>query len=318
MVNGMKNVSNNKISIIVPIYNVEKYLKKCIDSLINQTYKNLEIILVDDGSPDKCGEICDQYKTIDSRIVVIHKKNGGLSDARNCGVKASTGDYITFVDSDDYISNDYVEYLFNLLISKNADMSIIMPHKFKENDKDFFKEVNERVILYSPNEALKVMLYQKKFSNSAYGKLYKKELIKDIKFPVGKLYEDVGTTYKYILKCKNKIVYSNQHKYFYLIRNNSIMRSAYKKNDKDYFYQAEILLNDMKKNGDKELINAAICRYVNANFSILLKIKKNKLYKDDRNEILHNIKKYSKKVFLNINSRFKTKIAILMVYFKLM
>ena len=107
------------ISIIVPIYNVEKYIKKCIDSIINQTYTNLEIILVDDGSPDNCGKICDKYKEKDDRIKVIHKKNGGLSDARNAGIDIATGEYITFIDSDDYVAENYIEVLYNLCKEQN-------------------------------------------------------------------------------------------------------------------------------------------------------------------------------------------------------
>ena len=108
-------MKNELISIVVPIYNVEKYLEKCVESILRQTYKNIEIILVDDGSPDLCGEICENYKKIDKRITVIHKKNGGLSDARNYGIKHSNGKYITFIDSDDYVERDYIEYLYNLI-----------------------------------------------------------------------------------------------------------------------------------------------------------------------------------------------------------
>ena len=108
------------ISIVIPVYKVEKYLEKCVESVINQTYKNLEILLVNDGSPDNCPKICDEYAQKDNRIKVIHKENGGLSDARNAGIDVATGKYITFIDSDDYISNDYVEYMYNLLKQNNT------------------------------------------------------------------------------------------------------------------------------------------------------------------------------------------------------
>lgn len=103
------------ISIVIPVYKVELYLEKCIESIINQTYKNLEIIIVDDGSPDNCPKICDEYAQKDNRIKVIHKENGGLSDARNAGIDVAAGKYIAFVDSDDYVSNDYIEYMYNLI-----------------------------------------------------------------------------------------------------------------------------------------------------------------------------------------------------------
>ena len=111
-----------KISVIVPVYNVEKYLTKCVDSIMNQTYKDLEIILVDDGSTDNSGKICDEYVKKDKRFKVIHKKNGGLSDARNVGIKNSTGEYLSFIDSDDYIDNDMIECLYNACIKNNADI----------------------------------------------------------------------------------------------------------------------------------------------------------------------------------------------------
>ena len=117
-------MKNLLVSVIVPIYNVEKYLRKCVDSILNQTYKNLEIILVDDGSPDNCGNICDEYALSDSRIRIIHKKNGGLSDARNAGLDIARGNYILFVDSDDYIDETMVEKLYEALEKEKAEMSL--------------------------------------------------------------------------------------------------------------------------------------------------------------------------------------------------
>lgn len=134
----------NKISIIVPIYKVEIYLRKCVDSIVNQTYKNIEILLIDDGSPDNCGIICDEYAKKDERIKVIHKKNGGLSDARNYGIEASSGDYIMFVDSDDYISKDMCEILLKKALENNAD---IVSCNFKEIYIDNFEEeINKQSI----------------------------------------------------------------------------------------------------------------------------------------------------------------------------
>ena len=121
----MPNKEKPLISVIVPIYKVEKYLNKCVKSIINQTYKNLEIILVDDGSPDNCGKICDKLAERDDRIRIIHKKNGGLSSARNAGIEIANGEYIGFVDSDDYIDNDMFETLYNNIKDNNADLSII-------------------------------------------------------------------------------------------------------------------------------------------------------------------------------------------------
>ena len=128
------------ISVIVPIYNVEKYLQKCVDSIINQTYKNLEIILVDDGSPDNCPKMCDDYAEKDSRIKVVHKENGGLSDARNVGMEVATGEYVSFIDSDDYISLDFYETLLETIVDNDSDVVECGVVKFYENEK-FIKKL---------------------------------------------------------------------------------------------------------------------------------------------------------------------------------
>ena len=217
-----------KVSIIIPIYNVEKYLKKCVDSVLQQTYKNLEIILVDDGSPDKCGKICDTYEKEDNRIKVIHKINGGLSDARNKGIEYATGDYYFFLDSDDFLACDAIEYLVDLVETTNSDIGAFsiyyynfLTHKKEraENvDKDYILEMNKEQALFQ-------MINTKiNFGWKACNKLYKSELFKNVRFPFGKLYEDVGTTYKLILNA-NKIVYSSIPKYYYVNNDQSITRT---------------------------------------------------------------------------------------------
>ena len=137
------------ISVIVPIYNVEKYLERCVESIINQTYKNLEIILVDDGSPDNCPQMCDDYAKKDSRIKVVHKKNGGLSDARNAGMKVATGEYVSFIDSDDYISLDFYETLLETIVDNDSDIVECSVVKFYENGK--FDE-------YSDDQMIKILI----------------------------------------------------------------------------------------------------------------------------------------------------------------
>ncbi len=155
------------ISIVIPIYNVEKYLKNCVDSVCNQTYRNLEIILVDDGSPDHCPEICEDYARNDSRVRVIHKQNGGLSDARNYGIEVAKGKYITCIDSDDYVSEDFIEYLYKLLKDANADISVCGFIKTKNlNENRIF--TSEDTIEMSSNQAIQEMLYAKIFTTSAW------------------------------------------------------------------------------------------------------------------------------------------------------
>ena len=306
-----------KISIVIPIYKVEKYLKKCVDSIINQTYTNLEIILVDDGSPDNCPAMCDSYKKMDNRIVVIHKKNGGLSDARNYGMKIATGKWITFIDSDDYVDEDYIEYLYNLALMTNSDISIVLPQIFYDNQLEV-KKTNKKEIIkeYNSEEALITMLYQNEFDTSAWGKLYKLNLFNDIDFPYGKLYEDISTIYKVILK-SNKIAFSNQKKYYYLKRKDSIMGQKFQEKDMDYIYQAEEMYNLIKIMCNSEVENAAKCRLLNANFSILMKIKFSRNNKNYYNIIINNIKNLRHKILLNRNVRLKTKIAVLLSYIKI-
>lgn len=161
-------MNNPLITVIIPCYKVEQYLPKCINSVLTQTYTNLEIILVDDGSPDNCGNICDNYAQKDSRIKVIHKTNGGLSDARNKGIDIAHGEYITFIDSDDYVSNDYIEVLYNLLKENNAQMSICLPYCISEMNETIIRINNKnKKIIFNSEEALISMFYQKDFDTSA-------------------------------------------------------------------------------------------------------------------------------------------------------
>ena len=209
-----------KISVIVPFYNVENYADRCIDSIVNQTYKNLEIILVDDGSKDSSGLICDKWGLKDERIIVIHKENGGLSDARNVGIEHATGEYIAFIDSDDFIDNDMFTVLYNNLKKTNSQISICKYVQVFDNQKFKFEKSKE-IYIYSKIEAMKELLLDKEITNHAWNKLYKKDLFKTIRYPKGRNFEDIGTTYQLFFKC-NKIVYSPCECYAYIIRGNSI------------------------------------------------------------------------------------------------
>lgn len=216
---------NDLISIVVPIYNVEQYLDNCVSCILNQTYTNLEIILVDDGSPDQCGTMCDSYAERDSRVRVIHKKNGGLSDARNVGISAANGKYITCIDSDDYVSSDFIEYLYRLAENYNAEISIcgfIKTASLTETQ----QLDNGNVFIYNAEEALMQMLYAQVFTTSAWGKLYKRELFNGIEYPVGKYSEDMFTTYKLISK-STKIVCGNRVCYYYVFRPGSILNRGF-------------------------------------------------------------------------------------------
>ena len=163
------------VSVIVPVYKVESYLHRCVDCILAQTYANLEIILVDDGSPDNCGKICDEYAQKDKCIKVIHKKNGGLSDARNAGLDIAMGEYITFVDSDDWIHFQYVEILLNNLTKADVDISTCSFVRTPEKMLMDSKVSESSYHIYSSEKAIEQTLYQNRLDNSAWGKLYKKD-----------------------------------------------------------------------------------------------------------------------------------------------
>ena len=218
---------NPLITIIVPIYKVENYLERCIKSILAQTYNNIEIILVDDGSPDRCPQICDQFQKVDSRIRVIHKKNGGLSDARNAGFEVSSGDLICFVDSDDYISVAYIENLYKIITLGNCDIAVCdfesvdtfkMEHGKNE---DFLTKVT-----YCTGIEMMSHMYDDMFLQTvvAWNKMYKREILEGTCYPVGLIHEDEATTCKYLYKAK-RVGYTPEKLYYYYVRPNSIMTS---------------------------------------------------------------------------------------------
>lgn len=202
---------NAKVTIIVPVYNVEKYLQKCLDSLINQTYKNLEIIVINDGSTDSSGKICDEFAEIDDRVIVIHQKNAGVSVARNVGLDRMTGDYVTFVDSDDYLELNAIERFFGMLINEKADIVIAEATTFFKNR-----------TVYHPNkvaeeyntELIKKKILMDKVGNHVATKFYKAKLWEKIRFPEKLVYEDFYIMPSVCMNAK-KIVYKCEPLYWY-------------------------------------------------------------------------------------------------------
>lgn len=210
------------ISIIIPVYNVQDYVEKCIKSVIKQTYENLEIIIVNDGSTDKSGEICKKYEKIDNRIKIIEKENGGVSSARNIGLKIAKGKYIGFVDPDDYIDKDMYELLYDNIKKYNADISICNFYLVRENN-IFHRNLNTSdILVFNKKEALQNLIKNREISDHASNKLYKKELFCNIKYPENTVMEDIATTYLLIEKSK-KIVYDKKEKYYYVNRKDSIL-----------------------------------------------------------------------------------------------
>ncbi len=222
-------INEDLISVVVPIYNIEDYVGECIDSLINQSYQNYEVILIDDGSTDNSSKIAKGYAKKYNFIKYYKKKNGGLSDARNYGIKKCLGKYITFVDGDDTVRDDYLLVLYNTLILNGADISIIDYSTF-----DLFNNTEYKCKIYNGKDAIKCSLIFKPFTYCTWGKLYKIELFDDVLFPFGKISEDFGTTYKLFNKCE-KIVYSDIKLYYYRQRSNSIMGVRFNNNNLDAF-----------------------------------------------------------------------------------
>lgn len=206
------------VSVIIPVYNVEKYVDKCIESVVKQTYKNLEIVLIDDGSTDSSDTICDEWGGKDNRIIVIHKENGGLSDARNVGLNNARGEYYTFIDSDDYISLDMIETLMNCAVKYSSEIAVCNMIRVSEKG-DF-------VSFYRPEDREKVLNGEERFQTliqpSVCNKLFKAKLFDRISFPKGKYYEDTFI-YHYLVYRANKICFTGKDSYFYLARGDSIV-----------------------------------------------------------------------------------------------
>lgn len=218
------------VTVIVPVYKVEKYLDYCVQSLLNQTYEKYEIILVDDGSPDACPEMCDKYARDHGNITALHKNNGGLADARNFAVPYAKGDYIIFVDSDDYVFPMYIEHLVSLVLKYNTKIAVTS-HKdvynYQEQPSNTEKITEEKLNLIT---AYKRMLYAKGFGVSTWAKIYTKDLVEKYPYPYGYISEDLATTYKMFSEC-DFIAASNVAEYCYVQRSDSIMHRKLQKED---------------------------------------------------------------------------------------
>lgn len=214
-------LKNPKITLVVAIYNIEKYLRECVDSILAQTYDNFEVILVDDGSTDDSGSIADEYAKKDKRVRVVHQRNQGLSGARNRGIKEATAEYITFVDGDDYLDKQYLKKLWEKLSYNDADVAVCNFQRVPSLKQESF---NNKV-MDGIEAAVKLLTEQEDYQIVTWNKLYKKDLFKKIKFPVGSIHEDSLTTYK-ILAMAKIVVFDNTALYFYREREGSIMNKV--------------------------------------------------------------------------------------------
>lgn len=251
-----------QISVIVPIYKVEKYLKECVDSILAQTYQNFELILVDDGSPDSCPAMCDEFAKQDSRVVVIHKENGGLSDARNAGLDIAKGEYIGFVDGDDYISPRMYETLINRILSDKSDFAVCEHARVDDLGKiiEFPKsqqKVNRKY--YSPDEFISELFICNGAYVVAWNKLYRKDIFAKLRFPFGKQHEDEFIIHHVIAQCK-KISYIEDELYYYRQREGSIISKGLNVKSLDYGDALIDRYHFTKRNKYEEWKNDTVCR----------------------------------------------------------
>lgn len=223
-----EHFKSSLINVIVPVYGVEHYLAKCVNSILVQSYSNIRITLIDDGSPDSCPRICDNYAAQDSRVVVLHRQNGGLSAARNTGLEylfslsaQEQGEYVTFVDSDDWAEPDYIESLYNLLVSHNADIAQCGHYISYSSTHEEDKNSDHNTKTLTRIEAIDSLCRNGIWDVTAWNKLYKLNLFRDVRFPEGKLYEDTATCYLLAAQC-NRFVVNMTPKYHYVQRYSSI------------------------------------------------------------------------------------------------
>lgn len=278
------------ISIIVPVYNVEEFLEKCIDSILNQTFKNFELILINDGSTDNSGNICEKYSKKDDRIIVIHKKNGGVSSARNVGLDLAQGEYIGFVDSDDFIEEDMYELLYTLITETKKDIANVGINFIYENIKVESSKYDKKI--FNKYEAMENLLKYKFYGDYIWTNLFKADLIKKFKFK-NVYYEDIDLMYQLIDK-SNGIVTIGKQKYNYLQRENSITKSKKLKLLEDKFLVCSkrgeflksyypIIYQKIEKNFRKNLIDI---------FFVYLKIKLLNNKKIQKCQVLKTLNKY--------------------------
>lgn len=310
-----KEISENPlISIVLPVYNIRKYLDKCFESLIKQTYQNIEIVFVDDGATDGSGEILDSYVDKDPRVVVYHKINGGLSDARNYGTLKAKGEYITYVDPDDYIDADYVEYLFELVRKFKTKMSICQHRVLYQSGKVKECAVQLADVKMTSEEWLKGFLYNDINDTSAYCKLIHRDLLDGIAFPKGKIFEDLATMYRFIIRAENVAV-GYQSKYNYIFHVNSISNSKFNEKYFDYSKITDDVVDEIVKRFPN-LLEPSTAKRCRARFSVLnlmINTDSDYDYPEKRMELVRYIKKYRRFILTNSRVSKVEKIAAILI-----
>lgn len=301
---------NPLISVIIPVYNVENELPDCLESVIHQSYKNIEVILVDDGSTDQSGKICDKYALNDHRVRTIHKQNGGQSEARNIAINQCNGEYIVFVDSDDIAKKNLIESLL-CLINKYNTLIACSPYQKFNNKEQLFDECDVKTGIEDSEKAVKQLLYQSRvFHTGPHGKIYKRELFNGIEYPVGLYYEDLATTYKLLAKA-SKVAFTTEKMYGYRIRAVSTMRQGFSSKKMSCIAVSQdlyIKVIEMYPN----LKNAVGSRAFNVNRAVYLQIPRK--YKRERDAVWEEMKKYRKTVIFDKEARKRERLMALLSY----
>lgn len=287
------NKENELISVIIPIYNVEKYLKHCITSVQIQTYENIEIILIDDGSTDRSSDICDEIAEQDHRIRVIHQKNQGIAQVRNRGVKEARGEYLFWIDSDDYVDKTIIEELYRNLVDNKADMSICNYTQGSERAYQFNEETEKEVEIWDYQKGLKQIYKSHHFSfimAASWAKLIKKSLYEGVSYPIGKIFEDIYMSHKLISKCK-KIVYTDKIMYYYYQWPESILGKKLYIEKLDYLGAFEERIHFFKELHLYEIAEQARIQYLHA---LMWEYSRAKDILHDKNMVKHIKKEYRK------------------------
>lgn len=313
----MKPIENQElISVVIPIYKVEKYLRRCVESVRKQTYANLEIILVDDGSPDTCPDICDEYLKKDERIRVIHKKNGGLSDARNVGIENARGKYIGFVDSDDYLHPEMYECLYSAMRECDADVSICNIEKVYTEEYVVREQGTPIIRQYDGREAIANIFNADLYLSSvvAWNKLYKRTLFDSVRYPKGKLHEDEFTTYRLFYESM-QVVYLDKAYYYYFQREDSIMAKVKGKIPDEALEAYEEMGKFFEGKEESYLLQLAKYRYLcflkryveqsEHEGKKILSAEMEKKYKEEYKKNIHKIKKMKRRFRLWLYRWFK-------------
>ena len=300
------------ISVIVPVYNVEKYLDKCVNSILSQTYRDFELILVDDGSTDKSGIICDEYAEKDSRVVVIHKKNGGPSEARNEGVHTAEGELITFIDSDDFVTDDYLYVLEKTLFDSRADISAVKIKCIADGERIIPRKKKLKTKEISGREALLNVLYQKDLDTTPCGMLFRKRIVQQNPFPEGKYHEDDYTMYKYFEQASTVVIILDI-KYYYIQRQGSIMHQKTDRIIMDEIEAADSIETYFSCK-DNDLQKAAKSKKFSNYCQVVCENSSDKLIKIELYEKLRKyLNKEKMRILLDKNTRLKNKVAALLL-----